>query len=88
MLDEGLISAATFTSTDHCSSPGWATYWKWRNLDTGFRGLVCLFRGHDLPDRPDPADGHSPNNYAHCRRCDAPMKWFVRGQHRYGGLEA
>lgn len=74
------MTAAVFDRQDHAREPGWAVYHK------RSRSLRCLF-GHDLPGRPADANGHRPDNYARCRRCEAPIKWYVFGQHRWGGLD-
>ena len=71
----------------HATDPGWATYHD--REYRGWRGLLCRFRGHRVPGhRPTMPNGHSPSCYSRCVRCDAPMKWYVRGQHRYGGMNA
>ena len=53
------------------------------------RQRLCGHFGHVVPNRPETPNGYSPACYARCRRCRASLKWFVRGQHRYGsfGLE-
>lgn len=80
---------ARFNRTQHAIVEGWATYWSRDNLPGGWRGLVCLLIGHALPGyAPTPLNGYAPSNYSRCRRCEAPVKWFVRGQHRHGSLSA
>lgn len=72
---------AIFDETDHCTEPGWATYHR-RNA-----GRCRLFWPHLIPyDPPDQPDVHSPSNYERCGVCGAPIKWYVFGQHRYGGI--
>lgn len=74
--------AAVFDRQDHCREPGWATY------QTRRRSLRCLF-GHRFPiGQPNPANGYSPSNYGRCLRCQAWIKWYVFGQHRWGGMNA
>jgi hypothetical protein len=78
---------ANFDHNEHTRRPGWATYWERprRRLPAS----ICNLFGHVVPRRaPVPANGHSPSNYARCQRCDTPVKWFVVGQHRRGGLSA
>lgn len=75
---------ATFNVNDHAITPGWATFHNrlgWR------RYVFCLF-GHSRNAPPEPANGHSPSNYVRCRRCGNSLKWYVVGQHRYGGMNA
>lgn len=77
------MSAARFDQYNHAWRPGWATYqrrpmFRWR--------LRCAFHRHKLPPQPDECNGHSPSNYDRCPRCRAFLKWFVNGQHRYGGM--
>ena len=75
------MSSAVFNDNDHCVQSGWATYQRrkvvWR----------CK-RGHTLPPEPEPSNGIAPACYATCPKCGAPLKWFVCGQHRYGGIFA
>lgn len=72
---------ATFDRNDHALTAGWATY----HIHRGWRAVFCLL-GHQLPPMPGSPNGNSPTNYARCRRCRGFMKWFVVGQHRYGGM--
>jgi hypothetical protein len=73
---------ATFV---HASEEGWATYHKRLR---GWRRLVCAVKGHRMPTPPLPSErnGHSASNYGRCLRCRNAVKWYVPGQHRYGGL--
>lgn len=65
---------AVFDLNDHAIAPGWATYQEDRRDHQ-----------HIHAPAPEPANGHSPSNYARCA-CGVMVKWFVLGQHRYGSL--
>jgi hypothetical protein len=67
---------AVFNVNDHAIAAGWATY----HEDTPSHE-------HIQAAPPEPANGHSPSNYARCA-CGAWVKWFVVGQHRYGSIGA
>lgn len=75
---------ARFDNNNHATSAGWATYqskpmFRWR-----FR---CWLGRHRYPAFiPYPANGHSPSNTVRMDCCGAFAKWFVIGQHRYGGI--
>lgn len=73
---------ATFV---HASTEGWATYHKQLR---GWRRFICAAKGHRMPTEPLPSErnGHAPSNYGRCLRCRNAVKWYVVGQHRYGGL--
>ena len=73
------MSEATF---EHASTEGWATY-----LPLTLRQRICGHFGHRLPGTPETPNGYSPSCYARCARCRAAHKWFVKGQHRYGGFD-
>lgn len=89
---------AAFDHNDHALNAGWATYFKRRarpifykghiRLRRFFRYLVCRRKGHVAPSRPPvPPNGHAPSNYTVCGRCGEPMKFYVVGQHRFGGYD-
>lgn len=65
---------AVFDLNDHAIAAGWATYQEHQPKHE-----------HVHAAAPEPANGHSPSNYARCA-CGAAFKWFVIGQHRYGSL--
>ena len=67
---------AVFNMNHHAIAPGWATYHT--DIPT---------HPHVEAGPPQPANGHSPSNYAKCA-CGVALKWYVVGQHRYGSLSA
>lgn len=77
---------ARFDQNDHAATAGWATYHQRRNLRRSWRLLVCVVKGHRLPSIPATPNGYSPSCYERCKRCRNFLKWFVVGQHRYGGM--
>lgn len=80
------MKMATFDSNDYALTEGWATYHK--NLSGGIAKppFVCRVFGHPRVASPAARNGHSPSNYTCCRRCNRWMKWYVVGQHRFGGV--
>lgn len=86
--EHGRPHAAEFDAHDHATTAGWASHHagkvrRWRHR------LTCGRDRHDLPFRvPEPANGHSPSCHDRCFRCGRALKWFVVGQHRYGGYDA
>jgi len=83
------MSTAKFGPADHAISAGWATYHKHPKGNWWQRAARCLVFGHLAPiEIPPTPNGHSPNNYAKCVRCDNHLRWYILGQHRYGGMNA
>lgn len=78
-------AAARFNRKDHATRPGWATYHSPANQR---RAWACRIMGHQVPPKPTNADGYSPSNYANCQRCQNVIHWYVKGQHRWGGMAA
>jgi len=79
------VSEATFDEHNWCDTPGWATY-----QDRPMRRfrLRCWLGRHAVPaDTPAKPNGYSPCCYSRCSRCRAHLKWYVEGQHRYGGVD-
>lgn len=77
------MGMAAFNLNHHATRAGWATYHK-RN---GLRRWLCVF-GHPQAAPAEPPDGYSPQCYARCPRCKCHIKWYVIGQHRFGGMRA
>lgn len=76
---------ADFDHLAHADTEGWGTYY---NEPVGnWKRRICRWLGHKLPPKPANANGYSPSNYAKCSRCKAHHKWFVVGQHRFGGYD-
>jgi hypothetical protein len=79
------IPPAIFDAKNHAVTAGWATYHQ-RPRRRGWR-LRCFIGRHLYPHHvPQPANGHSPSNYAALPCCGAWAHWYVEGQHRYGGV--
>jgi hypothetical protein len=90
MTTSGERRQAKFDEYDHCSRPGWATYQgsRTRRPPMWRPSLRCWLGRHVWPSyRPEPLNGHSPANYDRCSRCCAFVKWYVDGQHRWGGID-
>lgn len=77
-----MSTGATFDENDHAWTTGWATY----HRRLGWRRVLCLF-GHTQFAIPEPPNGHSPSNFERCRRCRSALKYYIVGQHRYGGMD-
>ena len=82
------MRTARFDSNDHAVTEGWATYHKDLKGRLALPPFVCRVFGHPRVAPPKSRNGHSPSNYARCRRCNRWMKWYVVRQHRYGGMDA
>lgn len=74
---------AEFNRMGEATKPGWATYHQPSNQR---RALRCRVLGHKPPRDVLELDGISPRSYGMCYRCGNFMKFYVVGQHRYGGI--
>lgn len=77
---------ATFDTNKHTVRPGWATYHNPPRLGSRLNRVLCRLFGHRFPPPPEKPNGYSPSEVTRCRRCDNWAKWYVAGQHRYGGM--
>lgn len=77
--------AAEFDDQDLCTRSGWATYHRRPRRPRWWR---CWAGHHLYPGRPvltmTEVDG--PGAYQACLSCGVPVRWFVVGKHRFGGI--
>lgn len=74
--------SAAFNAKDHCTVAGWATYGHPQSL----RQRLCELLGGHRTDRPTPNNDYCPQAYTRCKRCDAWLRWFNPGTHRFGSI--
>lgn len=81
--------SAKFSGANHAISAGFATYLSPENQLGGLRRRICAVIGHKLDlVTPINPNGYSPSEVGKCQRCGNWIKWFVVGQHRFGGMAA